>query len=140
MHGTVVSYLSGVKTLHKLVGADWSAFHAVSLKLTLRGLRKTNDPIPRQAAPLTPAILEEIYDKLDMGTHEDALFWGVLILAFFLLFRKSNLIPDTKNGFDVKKQLTWGDLKFFPDRVECKIRWMKTNQFRDEELIFPLPC
>ena len=64
-HATVVNYLSGVKVLHKLVEADTSGFSSVSLKLTLKGLRKNNEHMPRQAQLITPRLLEKIHDVLD---------------------------------------------------------------------------
>ena len=67
------------------------------------------------------------------------MFWAVTLLGFFLLFRKSNLVPDTLEGFQGDKQISWGDLQFLPDRVLCAIRWTKTNQFWEEKLVFPLP-
>ena len=137
-HATVVAYLSGVKTLHKLLNLDTSAFSSFTFKLTIRGLRRGNDHVPRQAAPITPKLLEKMYDKLDFSKEKDRLFWAVSILAFLLLFRKSNLVPDKKSEFNPDKQLTWKDLTFFPGRVECAIRWTKTNQYRDEILTFPL--
>ena len=39
-HGSIVSYLSGVKTLHTLLNFSVKGFHGFLLKLTLRGLRR----------------------------------------------------------------------------------------------------
>ena len=138
-HATVISYLSGVKTLHLLLNMDTAAFSSFSLKLTLRGLRKKNTHVPRQAAPITPSLLERMHDKLDFNIEEDRVFWVVSLTAFFLLFRKSNLVPDTKWGFNAEQQLKWGDLSFKQDKIICSIRWTKTNQYKDEILTFPLP-
>ena len=95
--------------------------------------------MPRQAKPMTPLLLCQMYEKLDFKLEKHRLFWLASLLAFFLLFRKSNLVPDTKHGYDSQKQLSWQDLETENNRVTCNIRWSKTNQFRDEKLSFPLP-
>ena len=138
-HATVISYLSGIKTLHLLLGLSTEPFRSFLLKLTLRGLRRLNTHKPKQAAPMTPLLLTKMYSKLDMTKEKDRIFWAVSLLSFFLLFRKSNLVPAKKSGFQEQKQITWGDFESKGGRVLCNIRWTKTNQYRDELLSFPLP-
>ena len=56
-----------------------------------------------------------------------------------MLFRKSNLIPDTLQGFQKHKQLTHADCVRTQDQVVVGIRWAKNEQFRRDLLTFPLP-
>ena len=74
-----------------------------------------------------------------MNKIEDIVFWGACLLAFFLLFRKSNLIPDTKHGFDASRQLKRDDITFQNRTATVGIRWAKNEQFSRELLTFPLP-
>ena len=66
-------------------------------------------------------------------------FFGALTFWLsFLLFRKSNLVPDAKFGFQRKKQITHGDCVITDKNVIIGIRWAKNEQFRKELLTFPL--
>ena len=90
---------------------------------------------------MTPALQKIIHSKLNHQDPEDAVFWGIALLAFLLLFRKSNLIPDTVLGFDPKKQLRHADVWMDEQkrRLLVGIRWSKNHQFTKELLTFPLP-
>ena len=78
-HGTIVGYLAGVKTLHTLLNFSVSGFHGFLFKLTLHGLRQTNDHIVKRARPITPAILRLIHNSLDHGNPVHTIFWGICI-------------------------------------------------------------
>ena len=139
-HASVVNYLAGVKKLHELLGCETSAFKGILLKMTLQGLRRENRHIPCRARPMTPAILRDMYKHLDMNIIVDAVFWCASLFAFFLLFRKSNLMPTTVEKFDPEKQLRHGDCVIVDDsKVVVGIRWAKNAQFGRELLTFPLP-
>ena len=125
--------------LHKLLNKSTNGFNGFLLKLTLQGLRRLNTHIVRQAKPITPEILRIIYQQLDHSKEEDVIFWVTCVSAFFLLFRKSNLLPDTKNGFDETKQLARNDVLIMKDSATVGIRWSKNHQFSRELLTFPLP-
>ena len=62
-------------------------------------------------------------------------------MPFLLLFRKSNLLPNTKYGFDGQRQLRQQDcvVDWRTRRVIVGIRWAKNHQFSRELLMFPLP-
>jgi hypothetical protein len=45
---------------------------------------------------------------LDLYDPSDCVFWCIFLFAFFLMSRKSNLVPDSVHSFDAKKQLTRG--------------------------------
>ena len=140
-HGSIVSYLTRVKTLHNLLNYRIAGFSGFLLKLTLRGLRLTNNHIVKRARPMTPAILRKLYYCLNHEDPEQAVFWACCLLAFLLLFRKSSLLPTTADGFDGSRQLRHGDciIDWELRRVVVGIRWSKNHQFTKELLTFPLP-
>ena len=138
-HATIVAYLSGTKTLHKLLSLSTKGFLGFQLQLTLQGLRRLNKHKVKRAKPMTPAILRRIYTVLNHNNQEHVVFWAICITGFFLLFRKSNLIPDTKNGFEPGKQLRKSDIVFTKNNAVVGIRWAKNEQFSRELLTFPLP-
>ena len=135
----MLGYLSGVKKLHLIMHLPTVAFDNFDLKWTLKGLARINTHIVKRAQAMSPAVLERIYDVLDMDSEEDIIFWCVCIMAFFLLFRKSNLLPDTKQGFDPLKQLKRSDIIFTGRNIIVGIRWAKNQQFSRELMTFPLP-
>ena len=140
-HASIVSYLSGVKTLHTLVNFSIKGFHGFLLKLTLRGLRRDNQHVIKRAQPMTPALLRQIHHKLNHTDPIQAVFWGICVLAFMLLFRKSNLVPDRVHQFNPRKQLRHADVIYEKERknIVVGIRWAKNHQFSKELLTFPLP-
>ena len=88
---------------------------------------------------MTPRLLELIHQQLDHDNEVDVVFWCICVTGFFLLFRKSNLIPTSKWGFDGSKQLKRSDLIYTGRNIIVGIRWAKTNQFSRELMTFPLP-
>ena len=138
-HASIINYLSSVKTLHKMLNYKTVGFTGFMLKLTLQGLSRLNAHTVSRAKPVTPAILRAIHAQLNHQCPDDAVFWTTCLMAFFLLFRKSNLIPDTKSGFDPKRQLTRGDVVLTDINAVVGIRWAKNHQFSRELMTFPLP-
>ena len=137
-HGSVVNYLSGVKTLHVLLEWSVDGFHGLLLKLTLRGMRRMNEHIPHQALPMTPKLLVAIKSTLDLQLTEDTTFWAICLTAFYLLLRKSNLVPDSLTEINERHLLVRQDLEWSEHCVMVTLKWSKMNQF-GEHVCFPLP-
>jgi hypothetical protein len=78
--------------LHLYLDDDYPKFDEFQLKLTLKGLARMNPHCPKQALPITPQILLRIFELLDISKPYDATFWCLFLHAFFLMFRKSNLV------------------------------------------------
>lgn len=122
------NYLQGVKALHIFNNADVSTFEHLAIKLMMKGLARQKRHIPKQAAPITPDILLAFRSKLDMRDPNDVSFWALFLLAFFLMARKSNLVPDGKNEFDAGKQLIRSDIQLNRQGLLISIKWSKTLQ------------
>ena len=140
-HSSLVSYLSGVKTLHNLLNYSVVGFSGFLLKITLRGLRRLNPHVVTRARPITPALLRAMHSQLDHDNPVHVVFWCASLFAFMLLFRKSNLLPDTIDGFNGERQLRQQDcvIDWNKRRIVVGIRWAKNHQFSKELLTFPLP-
>ena len=138
-HSSLVGYISGVKKLHLMLGFNTRSFSGYVLRLTLAGLKRLNQHIVKQALPITPVILQDVHKVLDFNSEDDTVFWAICLTAFFLLFRKSNLLPDTKYGFNGNRQLRWCDIVFTDTNAIVGIRWAKNHQFSRQLLTFPLP-
>lgn len=135
---TVYNYVLGVKIMHHWLDKDVKAFNSLRVKHMLRAVFKMSTHIVRQAQPMTPKILSDIRKYLDLSNPDDATFWAMCLVAFMLMLRKSNLVPDTKTSFDPKKQLTRAHLKFVQGAVWVTIVWSKTLQFYLKDLKYPL--
>lgn len=135
---TVYNYLLGAKIMHIWHAQDVSAFNSLRVKHMLRAVVKMSNHVVKQAHPITPQILARIRATLDFNKVDDITFWAMCLVSFMLMLRKSNLVPDTSKGFDRKKQLTRGHLRFVDGAVWVTIVWSKTLQFHLKELKFPL--
>ena len=123
--------------MHIINNFDISMFDDYLIKMMLRGVKVTKKHIPNKAALMTPELLIKLHSVFDHTCAEDCTYWALFLLAFFLLARKSNLVPDSVNKFDGNKQLTRGDMILNPDSLHVTLKWSKTNQVGNRE-VFPL--
>ena len=135
--GTVLNYVSGVKTMHVICGLDIEMFDDYLIKMMIRGIKVTKCHVPKKASRVTPSMLLKFREVLDLTQPSDCSFWALFVLAFYLLARKSNLVPDSVCKFDVTKQLTRGDVVVLNDSLLVTLKWSKTNQVGRKE-VFPL--
>ena len=141
-HAAIRNYLNGLKTLHVLARVTPPDLKNSEVVLTLRGLGKTMGKKVKQAQPLTPEILTDILAYLNMERTADRIFWAMLLVGFFGMLRKSNLMPDTKKSFDPLKQLTRGHIIIRPNLAIIKVTWAKNIQNRERVVeipLFPIP-
>lgn len=87
---------------------------------------------------MTPKILKNIYGVMDMSNKLHMVLWTALLTGFLLLLRKSNLVPNTQNCFNPKKQLTRKRVTLCKDCVVITITWSKTIQSNQRKLKFKL--
>ena len=109
---SVRSYMYGIRTLHVLWRVSPPDLKDIEVRLTLRGLNRLMISPVKQAFPITPEIMTDILGFLNLNVRADLNFWGSLLIGFFAMLRKSNLMPDSKLNFDPAKQLTRGHVEF----------------------------
>ena len=107
--------------------------------MVVRGIKRCLGSRPSQKLPITPAILKCIHRQLDFSKPFDIAFWAACVTAFFGFFRKSTLLPKSKNKFDPSSDLCRSDLQIDPDGAIITIRHTKTIQFHERVLEIPLP-
>lgn len=135
---SIKSYISGVKLLHLFHDMEFPHSSSFILKLTFRGLAKGLAHLPRRAAAMTPDLLLRIFEVLDMSCQIDQVFWALFLVAFFLMARKSNLVPRSAKDFDPRKQLQRRDILVSRDTIMVALKWSKTNQCGSRLLQVPL--
>lgn len=135
---TIRNYISGVKTMHFLLGYSTENINEFLISLTLKGMARLNPYCIRQAHPITPQILIQIASCLDLTKSEDVVYWCLFLFAFFLFARKSNLVPTSKKDLKTKKFLLRNDIKLDKGTLIVTINWSKTIQFGERKLEMPL--
>jgi hypothetical protein len=135
---SIRNYNSAIKLLHLYL--EYPQFESFHFKSILKGLSKLNLHCPNQAQPITPYMLCDIFKHFDMSSLIDATVWCLCLHAFYLMFRKSNLVPDTVATFDSEKQLCRKNFTFNERRnvLMITIQWSKTIQFGERTLVIPL--
>lgn len=134
---SVRNYISGVKCLARLfVGQEFS--ESFDLKLILRGLRKAHLHVVKQADPITPELLCKICVLLDFRNSFDCTWWCCAVFMFFLMARKSNMMPLSQSSFDANCQLLRRDVCLLDNCLMVHLKWSKTNQYGARKLVLPL--
>ena len=135
---SIKNYISGVRTLHLLMQYPFPYLNEFSVKLLFKGLSRINPHLPKQAAPITLDILKEVRGFLNLKDCNDASYWCLFLFAFFLMARKSNLVPNSVNTFNVKKQLTRQKIFLHDNMAIVLFERSKTIQFGQRVLKIPL--
>lgn len=135
---SITNYIQLVKSLHELMEYNFPHFNQPHLKLVLKGLTKKKAYKPRQALPVTPSILRDLFQVMDLSRPLDAVLWCAFLLGFFLFARKSNLVPPSCGKYSARKHLSRGDIKLAQEGLMVQINWSKTIQAGERVLLIPL--
>ena len=135
---TVANYLSGVRSLSLIAGGDPPPLSHPLIKYTLTGLKRIMKHVPKRASPITPQILREVFHLLDFSNSLHCSFWSFCLLSFYLLTRKSNMVPTKQSAFNPTFQLCWSDIVRSDQAAIVSLKWSKTNQFSTREIKIPL--
>ena len=126
---SIRNYISGVKILHNMLDLDYPSSDLLHLHLLLRGLAREKPHVVKKALPMTPEILSGMHSRLDFDKIIDNVFWPALLLMFFTMSRKSNMLPDSSNMFDETKHLCRRDVSLHDEFMLVHFKWSKTRQF-----------
>ena len=137
---TIRNYLNGVKLLHLYSGYTFELLTTFEVKILLKGLARMHPHQPKQALPITPEVLLDIFPHLDLNNHFHIALWSSFsfFTGFFLFARKSNLVPPSTTTFDPNKHLSRGDILSSDTGLVVQIRWSKTIQCGERTLILPI--
>ena len=131
--------LSGVKYAHIALGFSFP-LSSFSLDTTMQGLKRRLARTPFQVLPIDPAVLKLMYKKIDINKREDLALWCSFLVAFYCLFRKSNVVPK-ESSFDVSKILTRSNIGLDSEKkmVFIYCGFSKVNQYRKKDMFIPIP-
>ena len=138
-YGHLKNILASVKYLHEAYSHPFPS-NDFSLDTTMQGLKRRLARTPFFVMPLTPRILTTLYPLLDMSKPQDLALWTSFLTAFYGLFRKANVVPET-DQFSQSQTLTRGHITL--DRsnkiVYVHVTFSKTIQFCQRDLVIPIP-
>jgi integrase len=134
----IKNYISGVKLLHLYADQPFPHIGSFGLQLVLKGLARLNPHCPKQAFPITPPILLQFVTHLNLAQPTHATLWCLYLFAFFLMARKSNLVPLHAYSFDISKQLARQHVQQTSQGLVVSFHWSKTIQFGQRILQIPL--
>ena len=131
--------LHSVKFLHQSLDLSFpdSSFQ---LDITMQGLKRRLARVPFQVLPITPKVLRDIYQHLDLRRNNDLALWCSFLVAFYALLRKKNVVPE-KGTWDPEKVICRRHISVntVANRVLLYVGFSKTNQFGNRDLVIPIP-
>ena len=133
---SIKNYISGIKTMHYLLGYTTDAINDFLINLSVRGISRLNPDCVKQAQAITPDMLLQIVSVLDFSNAYDNVYWCLFLFAFFLFARKS--VPSSKKDLKDKKFMLRKDIQIGEDVLIVSMRWSKTIQFGERVLKTPL--
>ena len=138
-YGHLKNVLSSLKYLHEAHGFQFPS-NDFNLDTTLQGLKRRLAKTPFFVMPITPQILLQMYEHLDMSKPNDLALWCSFLVAFYGLFRKANVVPES-GPVDPSQTLTRNHIIL--DRrnkvVYIHVTFSKTIQFCQRDLFIPVP-
>ena len=136
---SIPKYLSILKVVHLEMGLPDPLAHNWTLQSLLKGVKRDMGVAPQQKLAITPEILLKLYSVLKLSCPLDMVFWAACVVAFFGLFRKSNLLPVSASTWG--HCLTNNDVTYHRSYkcVILQISHTKTIQLGQRRLQVPLP-
>lgn len=135
---SIRNYISGIRILHLLMGFNIDQINTFLVNLTIKGISKLKLHMVKRAEPITPDILRQIFLVMNVSNKDDTTFWCLFLFAFFLMARKSNLVPTSSKDLLNPKFLLRKDIEFSGKDLIVSMRWTKTIQSGERVLRTPL--
>ena len=129
---------SSIKFLHRAINQPFLE-NEFQVNTVLQSLKRKLAKVPFQVLPITPKILCDMYNFIDINSPADLATWSSFLVAFYCLFRKANVAPKSLSSFDPKKELSRKKFSVLEnDIILVYSNHSKTNQFMNSEQIIPL--
>ena len=139
-YGHLKHLISSLKFYHQSKGLEYPEYD-FEINNTLHGLKRKLARTPNQALPLTPAIMRDMFTRLDMNIVKDRALWCSYLVTFYCLFRKSNSVPKSGTKIDLKRTLLRRNIKVDEETntVYVYVNFSKTIHFGNRYLVIPIP-
>ena len=133
--------MSCLKQVNLYLGADVKFFASPEISFLKQASKRVLAKSPARKLPITVDILLAIFKCLDFRLPLHVSMWAILLVAFFSLLRKSNLVPTTLADVASNSATHLGmcDVSFHQDLCILQVYKTKTIQFRQRALQIVLP-
>ena len=129
---------SSVKFLHKALNLPFLE-EEFQVNTVLGALKRKLAKVPFQVMPITPKIMCDLYNFIDLKSPADLALWCSFLVAFYCLFRKANVAPKSLLSFNPSKDLSKQKFKILEnDIILVYNNFSKTNQFMNRDAVIPL--
>ena len=130
---------SSIKFLHQALNQPFLE-EEFQVNTVLQAIKRKIARVPFQVLPITPKILCDMYNFIDLRKPSDLALWSSFLVAFYCLFRKSNVAPKSLETFNCLKDLSRRKVSFLDSDgiVLVYSNWRKTNQFMSRNTVIPL--
>ena len=135
----IKNILGSIGFLHKILDLPFDR-ESFRLRLTLQSLKRKLARAPLQALPISVDHLKRMYKFVNINDPEDLAIWSSILVGFFGLLRKKNLVPEDLRDLDTFKILTVRKIHLDTSRgvALLLINFAKNNQFGQKQLVVPL--
>jgi hypothetical protein len=130
-------YMNIIRILHEEAGLANPLLLNYEVRQVKRGVTREKGTPSKQKAPITVAILLELYTTLDLSKAADVAFWAAVLVGFFGYLRKSSLLPAETNTPKAKRLSRSDVTNTRIDSFMLTCRHSKTNQFGQRLHIIP---
>lgn len=127
---SVCNYLSGLNFFLKSEGADPIDYKNFEVASTLKGIKRERGCHPKQAAPLLPGMLRQIFASLTSSDGHTA--WRAAVLCSFRALLRKCQVTSSESA------LRRRDFSFLPWGMLVRVRRSKTIQFSERMLEIPV--
>ena len=88
-----------VKLLHTIYNIVFIE-HDFHVDVALQSLKHKLAKTQLQVLPINPDILKSLVLFMDLNKNEDQALWASFLVAFYCMFRKKSLVPETMHKFN----------------------------------------
>ena len=136
----VGNYQSGIRTCHALLGLPVPDPSEKQMQMFMQGLKRILLHAIKQAEPMTPDLLLRLSKVVNYQDDVEMVAWTAILLGFYMFMRRSNLVPDTMDDYNIDEQFRRADLNIInlESAMMVEVRWSKTLQFKQKILRFPV--
>ena len=134
----ISNYISAMK--HFFMRYKWNerVFEDVLVKRLLRGIQYSSVQKPRPKGLFSLRNIKEI-SQLCHSYESTLTYRAAFLLAFYGLFRISNLAPTNSCFFDSRRHLLRSDVRFSYPGVHIRVKWAKNIQAPERQHWVKLP-
>ena len=137
-YSSVKAYMNGVRLMHLDYGLPNPLENNFAYVNMMRGIRRCLGDSPNRKLPMTPKLLSKCLSYLNLNKLEDISTWTIMLLAFYGMLRMGSIVCQD-GQCDHSKHLSMNDITPSPAGFIVVIRFTKTIQFQQRQLIITLP-